>query len=110
MASHIVRRFVDLCRLKAVSCFALLVDTKAFDRIIRDLVLGLRDDVQDPRARLQSLGLDHGQPDCLLSFVSRHGCLFESWGLDKNVLCLIRNLHSNSWFSYGTLDSAIVVK
>lgn len=111
IASHVVRSFLDTCAAKATSHFVLFIDlVKAFDRIIREIVLGWPGDVDDPSAYLASLGLDAEQREWLAGYVARHGCLLEQWGVDAKVIALLRNLHAKSWFSYGDLATAISVR
>ena len=48
-ASHTVRSFIEFCLLSTRSFFILFVDlVKAFDRVVRELVLGWPDEVSDP--------------------------------------------------------------
>ena len=57
-ASHIVRSFIDMCNALSLSFFILIVDlVKAFDRIVRELVLGWPPGVTDPVQHLTTLGL-----------------------------------------------------
>ena len=96
-ASHIVRSFLEYCLLASLSYFILFVDlVKAFDRIVRELVLGIPAGVQDPRQFLANLGVEPDQIEWILAFISKHGCLFERWGVDPKVLALIKNLHASS--------------
>eukprot|EP00973_Karenia_brevis_P095956 12429960-Karenia_brevis.AAC.1 len=61
-ASHIVRSFLEYCLCASLSYFVLFVDlVKAFDRIIRELVLGIPGDVDDMGQYLANLGLDDEQ-------------------------------------------------
>ena len=100
MASHIVRTFIAHCTAAKLSMFVLFVDlVKAFDRVIREIVPVWPHDVQDLAAYLASLGLTPEQVDWTAAFVSRHGGLFEKWGVDRKVIALLRHLHSASWFS-----------
>jgi hypothetical protein len=77
---------------------------------VRELVLGIPAGVQDPRQFLANLGVEPDQIEWILASISKHGCLFERWGVDPKVLALIKNLHASSWFSYGDIDSAIEVR
>ena len=111
VATHIVRSFIEMCLLNASSYFILFVDlVKAFDRVVRELVMGWPSGVTDPREYLLSLGLTNEQADWIAEYVARHGCLLEQWGVDKKVIALLKNLHASSWFTYGEIDSAIAVR
>ena len=39
-----------------------------------------------------------------------HTPLFLQWGVKPKIVRLLRNLHASSWFSYGDLDTAVVVR
>lgn len=109
-ATHIVRSFIEYCRIASLSLFILFVDlVKAFDRIIREIVFGFLPGVNDSFSYLCELGLDEEQAAWFMEFLAKYGHLFDQWCVDKKVTAVIRNLHANSWFAYGDLDSAIVV-
>ena len=56
---------------------------------------------------MQSIGLDNEQSEWIAAFVSKHGCLFEQWGVDPKTTRLLKTMHAQSWFSYGSIDEAI---
>ena len=61
-ATHVVRTFLDMCMALSLSFFILFIDlVKAFDRVVRELVLGIPDDVTDPLQYLVGLGLEMDQ-------------------------------------------------
>ena len=111
LATHIVRSFFDYSLAAALSVFVLFVDlVKAFDRAIREIVFGFPRGVTNSFEYLRGLGLSEEQAAWLLEYLATYGSLFEQWGVDQKVIALIRNLHANSWFAYGSLDTAIVVR
>ena len=83
---------------------------KAFDRVIRELVFGIPPGVTDVNKHLSELGLSMSQLDFVTSFIARHGSLFEVIGVHPRVIQLVCNLHASSWVTYGSLESAIIVK
>jgi DNA-directed RNA polymerase subunit RPC12/RpoP len=110
-ATHIIRSFIEMCSMNASSYFILFVDlVKAFDRVVRELVMGWPAHVSDPSEYLRSLGLTLEQAEWIAAYVARHGCLLEQWGVDRKVIALLKNLHASSWFTYGDIDSAIAVR
>eukprot|EP00973_Karenia_brevis_P095746 12428939-Karenia_brevis.AAC.1 len=104
-----VRSFIDYCDLAKLSYFILFLDLiKAFDRVIRELVLGWPEDVpEDHVAYLQSLGVSQSAAEYLADFIDKRGPLFTQWGIDPLVAQLISDLHQGTWFRYGNLRTAI---
>ena len=110
-ATHLVRSFLDYCSIASLSVFILFVDlVKAYDRIVREIVLGWSDDACDPWSYLLQLGLAEEQAAWLIDYLAKYGHLFQQWGVDDKVTAMIRALYSHSWFSYGTLDTAVTVR
>ncbi|CAK0811430.1 unnamed protein product [Prorocentrum cordatum] len=110
-AAHLVHSFQAYCNAAGRSSFAWFVDlVKAFDRIVREVVLGWPCGATDPEAYLASLGLNPDQSAWIAQWVARHSCLFAQWGVSPKVIRLLKNLHAASWFSYGDVDTAIVAR
>ncbi|CAK0839438.1 unnamed protein product [Prorocentrum cordatum] len=110
-AAHLVHSFEAYCNATGRSSFVWLVDlAKAFDRIVREVVLGWPCDATDPEACLAPLGLDPDQSAWIVQWVARHGCLFVQWGVRAKVIRPLKNLHAAAWFSYGDVDAAIVAR
>ena len=110
-ATHVLVTFMEICRKSKKSFFVLFVDlVKAFDRVIRELVFGIPPGVTDVNKYLSELGLSMSQLDFVTSFIARHGSLFEVIGVHPRVIQLVCNLHASSWVTYGSLESAIIVK
>jgi hypothetical protein len=110
-ATHLVREALAYATIAKLSIFILFIDlVKAFDRIIREITLGWPAGVNDARTYLRSLGLSAAQAEWIAAFVSVHGCLFEQWGVDPKVTRLLKNMHVQSWFSYGDLDNAVATR
>ncbi|CAK0891389.1 unnamed protein product, partial [Prorocentrum cordatum] len=108
LAAHLARSFCDYCTTKGLSCFVWFVDlVKAFDRVVREIVLGWPHAATDPEQDLRDLGLSDHQAQWIATWVARHGCLFEQWGAAPKVIRLLKNMHAASWFSYGDCDAAV---
>ena len=65
----------------------------------------------DVNKHLSDLGLSVSQLNFVTSFIARHGSLFEEFGVHPRVIQLVVcNLHASSRVTYGSLESAIIVK
>ena len=107
-ATMLVRSFVRRCHDWRRSFYVLFVDlVKAYDQIVRELVVGIPKDCGDPRAHLQSLGLSEVQVVYVAAFCAEHGSVFEKWGVHPRVVLLLQRLHQGAWFAYESLDQAV---
>ena len=110
-ASHVVLTFIDRCKALQLCTFILYVDlSKAFDKALRELVLGIPLDCKVPNEYFASFGLAPDQVSWVMEFVSVHGPLMKQWGVPDKVVRLVKNLHSMSWLSYGDIDTAVSVR
>ena len=109
-ATHLVRTFIDHCRLRSLSCFVLFIDlSKAFDFAFREVLLSWRQGFDaDPINHLQSLGLTRDQSVAMAAEIDETGGLFKAIGVDEGAVELIKSLHTNSWFKYSDLHTGIV--
>ena len=109
-ATHILMTFMEFCR-KRVKSFVLFVNlVKAVDRVTRELVFGIPPGVTGVNNHLRDLRLSVHQLNFVTSFIAPRGSLFEVIGVHPRVIQLVCNLHASSWVTYGSLESAIVVK
>ena len=104
---------MEVCRRqKAVLCFLDLFVylVKAFSYVLRELVFGVPIGVTDVSEHLCDPGLTETQMDFETSFIARHGSLFEVMGSIRgsSSWCAICTLHQ--WVTYGSLESAIIVR
>ena len=83
---------------------------KAFDQVIRELVFGIPPGVTDVSKHLRDLELAETQLIFVASFIERHGSLFKVMGVHPRVVQLVCNLHASSWVTYGSLESAVIVR
>ena len=84
LASLTLRAFIDMCRLKAWSCFVLFVDlSKAFDYAVREVVMGWMQNApttrEARRAQLIRVGIPEDSVDDLLEWLETHGPLLNKW-------------------------------
>ena len=106
-ATHILLTFMEICRKRKKYFFVLFVNlVKAFDKVIRELMFGIPPGVNDVSKHLSDLG----QFNFVTSFIARHCSLFEVIGVHPRVIQLVCHLHVSSWATYGSLESAIIVK
>ena len=78
---------------------------KAFDRVIRELVFGIRPGVADVSKQLRDLGLAVSQLNFVTSFIARHGSLFKVIGAHPRVVQLVCILFASSWVSWNLPSS-----
>ncbi|CAK0793243.1 unnamed protein product, partial [Prorocentrum cordatum] len=110
-ASHVVLTFVDRSKALQLCTFILYVDlSKAFDKALRELVLGIPLDCKIPNECFASFGLASHHVSWVMEFVPVHGPLMRQWGVPGKVVRLAKNLHSMSWLSYGDVDPAVSVR
>ena len=111
-ATHIVRSFIDYCSMGDLCFLVLFVDLeKAFDKVIREFLLGFPSTcTQDPLEYILSLGLPIKAATDLVFDILSNGPFLEQIGVPHVIVTLITSMHSCSWFSYGTLKSAIVTR
>ena len=95
VASHLIRTAIDVAKLQRLSVFVLFIDlVKAFDRVIRQLVLGWGDRPPgDPAAALEALGASPRAAAWIAQYIQDHGHLFKQWGVDQGAAGLARALH-----------------
>ena len=111
-ATHLVRSFIDYCHVNKMCYFILFVDLeKAFDKIVREFVLGLPEGLQqDPIEYLTSLGLSSDVSATLVQDILTNGPFLQQIGIPSEYVELMTSLHSSSWFTYGKLRSALVTR
>ena len=96
LASHTIRTFMDLCRSFGLSFLVIFIDlSKAFDRAIRELVMGAMKGADvDTRSLFLKLGLTQVQAEELSNFIETKGPLLAQMGVDAKLIQLIRSLHA----------------
>lgn len=109
-AHHLTVLTIDYAAANNMSSFILFIgQIKAFDRVVREVVMGWNSDAGDDHvAYLMSLGLARDSAEFLANLIDEHGSLFEQWGVDNTVRDLVAQLHCDAWFAYGALDSIIL--
>ena len=101
--NHIIRSAIDLASLLEWSIFILFLDLeKAYDKAIRELVLGWPQDFEGDKAQyLISIGCLPEVAEGIVRYVETDGTKFEQWKIDPKVIALLNGLHTNSWFNYS---------
>ena len=108
-ATHIVRSLLAIAESLGYSVFALFVDlVKAFDKIVRELVMGWGSRPSDERVPyLVALGVDPAAAAWIVDYVETNGCVFEQWGVSPTTLGMLRTLHEHAWFQVRGSSQAI---
>jgi len=110
MAAFLLQSFIAFCDLQSLSYFVLFVDlVKAFDKILREITLGIPGHVSDPYQYLRDRGLSHKQALWVAQWVARHHSQFLRWGMSPKIVRLLCNLHVVSWVTFGACDTALAV-
>eukprot|EP00973_Karenia_brevis_P094808 12424279-Karenia_brevis.AAC.1 len=75
-AHHLVQTVMLYAKMASLSVFALFLDlVKAFDRIIRELVLGWPDNCdEDHVTYLLGLGISRHAAEFIADYIDTHGC------------------------------------
>ena len=109
-AHHVILSVIAYAAELSLSLFSLFVDlVKAFDKVLRELVMGFPQHVRGDRlAYLVTRGLSHTEASWICDYIEKHGTAFEQWGVSPKVSALVNGLHSKAWASYGECDSYIV--
>ena len=112
LANHLVRTMIDHAAMHGLSVFVLFVDLeKAFDRVVRELVLGFPQGMVGTKHEyLSGIGLSSEHVEFVCSYIEQHKPIFAQWGVDEAVIETIKSLHTNSFYVYGGLQSAIVAR
>ena len=83
--------------------------TKAFDRVLRELLFGFPISGKDnPRQYLQNLGVAEEQASWICDWIEEKGPLFTQWGVHPKLTQLLCNLHDGAWLAYADLCSVIL--
>ena len=92
-------------------CMVFFDLSKAFDKIVRELVVGWPNHLpasRDVRVNyLTSMGVSCRAASHNHDYLKENGCLLEQWGVEEPCIVLLRTLHVGSWFSVGQLTSAV---
>ena len=110
MASHVVRSMIDYAKISSLSIIILFIDlVKAFDRIIREVVIGWTQGHQEDLCGiLQDLGFPPLHADELTKEIQR-GTIIDEILVHPHVKALLASLHTKSWFKFGQSEKFIVV-
>eukprot|EP00973_Karenia_brevis_P073955 10279593-Karenia_brevis.AAC.1 len=112
LATHVLLLALEVARRWQWCVFILYVDlSKAFDRIVRELVMGIPASCNVPLEKyLREIGIPHRAAKWIAEYLQDHGCILEQWGVPLEVIRLICSLHDHCWFRYGSEESMVVTK
>ena len=98
-ATHIITSMAAVAKLMEWSIFLLFIDlTKAFDRIIRELVVGWPLLLEADKVQyLVSVGVSPESAAWMAEYIDSQGCVFQRWGVRHNTMLLARDMHDGAW-------------
>ena len=107
LAAHAARSILSYASQMNWSVRMVFVDlSNAFDKIVRELVVGWPDHLpasRDVRVNYRtSMGVSCRAASHTHAYLQENGCLFEQWGVDELCTVLLRTLHVGSWFFCGS--------
>ena len=109
-ATHLVVSATAVAQLLNLSVFVLFVDlTKAFDRIVRQLVMGWGDiPPTERRSYLESLGVSHSAAEWIVEYIDDNGPIWKQWHTNHTACEMARTLHEQAWFSVKDSEQPIL--
>ena len=109
MAAHVLHSLVDYAEKAKLSIFVLYIDlTKAYDRVIRQLIYGWGTLPRDQqRGHLLELSVSPSAADWMLSYLDERGPLLQQWGVGPAAAEMMRALHDNAWVSVADLPTCV---
>ena len=98
-ATHIITSIAAVAKIMEWSIFILFIDlTKAFDRIIRELIVGWPVLLASEKAQyLTSLGVCPESAEWMTRYIDSRGCVFRQWHVRENTTLLTRDMHDGAW-------------
>ena len=111
LAHHVLQSFQEAAQLAGLSSAILFVDlTKAFDLIVREIILGWPSDgMTDKISFLESVGLHKEAAEHFCAILDRDGPLLSQIGVPTHAVKLLRSLHNASWFSIRDSERVLLV-
>lgn len=100
-ATHLLRSLLDLAAINGLSIAILFVDlVKAFDRILREIVLGWPQNGKEGADYLEKLGVDPLHAKELADEINKSTVLGDA-GVTDFTRQLLASMHTGSWFKVG---------
>ena len=109
MASHTIHSMIDYAAQAKLSILVLFMDlTKAFDRVIRQLIYGWGTIPRsEHRQSLLDLQVAPDAADWMLQYLDERGPLVQQWGLDAATAAMMRTLHEGAWAAVADLPTCV---
>ena len=111
-AHHFLLSCIDYAASMKLCIFVLFVDlTKAYDKVLRELVFGWPSNVNADRASRIAYLIDCGATEdvaaWIYEYLEEHGTAFEQMRVKTKIISVVRELHTNSWFQYEGCDTHV---
>ena len=110
LANHLIRGMIEYAKLANLCICVIFLDlVKAFDRVVREYVLGMPQNCNiSPKEYLCQIGLGGAALEHAVQYMESHPCLFQQWKIDVRVIEIINSIHSNAYYTFDDLESAIL--
>ena len=93
------RSFVQCTAGGGYNACSLFADLeKAYDMVVREMAVGCRCTEGDLASQLQCRGLDGGDLQSFLDFLSSDGSIMQEAGLEIELVELVERIYTGSWF------------
>ena len=105
-AHHFILSCIDLAVAFALCICVLFVDlSKAYDGVVRELLMGIPQNVhhdwESVKSYFASIGIPEDVSKYIFEYLQDHGAVLQQWGVSEKTINLINALHSGAWFQYG---------
>ena len=85
-------------KINKVAMILFLDLSKAFDKVVREMVMKIIDDEQRSYQAIRELGLPPETADHIISYLQQQGTIFEQLNIDPVIAKLVAYLHDGTWF------------
>ena len=113
LAGHTLCTAAETAKAFNWSYFLVFVDlTNAFDRLVRETIMGWSDDTepQEQNGQLLNAGLSEGQALEIERCLDASGPALAQVGASPTAIDLLRSLHSGAWFQIGMGSNPVVTQ
>lgn len=108
-ATHMIVTCASIAQMLRMSIFTLYVDlTKAYDSVIRQIVMGWRETPDEQQIPLlTSFGVSGHAAQWMYRYIEENGPLWERWQANYTAVNMARTLHENAWFRFPESDRCV---